>query len=165
MMPNSSSTDPKKMMTYPIYLDELAYRCKLPRRSDLVVLLPASEQVKRGLGLPQFLWKAKYLSIGRIIGLPGETVELANGKLRVNGQSWEEPYLVSEFSSTAALAQRHLKSREYLILPDNRHLIKERPDNYLIDRDFIMGRCALSKWPIGWWLYKPSAFLRARPIE
>jgi hypothetical protein len=166
MIPNSSSLGADRArMTYPIYLDELAYRFKMPRRSDLVVPLPAGEQAKRGFTLTRFLWRARNLSVGRIVGLPGETVELADGKLRINGRLWDEPYIVPAFRSTASVKQCHLKSTEYLILPDNRRLIRDRPEDYLVDRDSILGRCALSKWPMGWWLYRPSSFLRAQPIE
>jgi hypothetical protein len=38
MLPNSSSAEPKKMMTYPICLDELAYCGKMPQRSEMVAL-------------------------------------------------------------------------------------------------------------------------------
>lgn len=166
MLPQNSfiGADSERMTTYPIYMDRL-YRFKMPQRSDLVFLLAPSRDAKSNLGAPLFFGKAKNLSIGRIVGMPGETVELVDGKLRVNGKPWEEPYLISEFESTTSLREQHLKSREYLILPDNRRLIKDRPDDYLKDRDYIIGRCALSKWPIGWRLYRPSVFLRARPSE
>ena len=38
--------------------------------------------------------------VGRIVGLPGEKVELGEGKLAVNGQSVQEPYLLPEYQAS-----------------------------------------------------------------
>ena len=167
MLPQNPShaADSDKTTTYPIYMDRIAYHFKMPQRSDLVFVLEPSGDVKNSVRIPLFFAKPRSLSIGRIVGMPGETVGLVDGKLRINGESWEEPYLVPEYESAISFKEQRLKPGEYLILPDNRRLIKDRPDDYVIDRSFIIGRCALSKWPIGWWLYRPSAFLRAQPIE
>jgi signal peptidase I len=167
MLPQNTfmGVDSERMTTYPIYMDRLAYRFKMPQRSDLVFILPQSKDAKNNAHVLLFLGKAKKITIGRIVGMPGETVELVNGKLRINGNFWEEPYLISQFESSASLKEQRLKPGEYLILPDNRRLIKDRIDDYLVNRNDIIGRCALSKWPLGWRLYRPSAFLRAQRLS
>jgi signal peptidase I len=60
------------------FINRLAYRTHEPRRGDIVAIRLAGEHV---------------MFLKRIVGLPGETVAWHDGKLLINGEVLEEPYL------------------------------------------------------------------------
>lgn len=105
------------------YINKLAYRHEEPKRGDVVAIKMAGEH--------EMLLK-------RIVGLPGETVAFANGKLLINGEAIEEPYL-KHHSPAPDLEPETLKPHEYYVIGDNRML----SDRGRVDRDKIVGRIML----------------------
>lgn len=84
--------------------------------------------------------------IKRVIGLPGETVELREGKTYINGAVLEEPYLFSlpeDYSIT-------LGENEYLMLGDNRSesYDSRAADMGPIGAEDMLGRVRLCIWPL-----------------
>ncbi|MDI6868364.1 MAG: signal peptidase I [Coprothermobacterota bacterium] len=68
-----------------ILVNKLAYKLGTPQRGDIVVFMPPGGQVQKPY-------------IKRVIGLPGETVDIKDGKVFVNGSELEEPYALGETS-------------------------------------------------------------------
>jgi len=101
----------------------------------------------------------------RIIGLPGDEIELEHGKLRINGQYWNEPYIAREFQSGAAIPSTKLGPSDYLVLPEDRRLIDAYRGELIASRARITGRLIVNRWPLGWLLYRPTAFLKAEPVN
>jgi len=59
--------------------------------------------------------------IKRIVGLPGETVEVREGKVFVNGTMLDEPYVEAQYNqSMRSLASIQLTSINYFVMGDNR---------------------------------------------
>jgi signal peptidase I len=59
--------------------------------------------------------------IKRIVGMPGEEVMVENGKVLINGNPLDEPYLNEEYRSTDSMpAPMHVSSHHYFVLGDNR---------------------------------------------
>ncbi|MBZ5496153.1 MAG: S26 family signal peptidase [Acidobacteriia bacterium] len=156
---------------FSIHVDRLAYRLRAPERFELVAFLYEPKQPQdnqRGGELvvgshSGLMWDTRNYALGRIVGLPGDTVELARGTLYVNGQAWDERYLTPEYRGDASLPPKSLGESEYLILPENRRLIDEMKDELVVGRDRIGGREILNRWPLGWWTFQPTVFLRAQP--
>ena len=67
--------------------------------------------------------------IKRVVGLPGEEINVENGKLYVNGMQIDEPYLDSEYLSSDSMAGSvHVKDHHYFVMGDNRSLsLDSRP--------------------------------------
>lgn len=92
-----------------LIIDELTFRFRNPERGEIVVFRP-----------PQHL---DQYYIKRVIGLPGETVEVRNGMITIyntefpNGLTLDEPY-ISEV--TEGRDRRTLGEDEYYVLGDNR---------------------------------------------
>lgn len=157
-----------------IHVDRIVYRLKKPKHFDLVAYdplpeKPAKETREGGVAVygktSIFSWEERDRIVGRIIGAPGDSVELNQGKLIINGKPWSEPYIPADSRSNASLPARRLTSSEYLILPENRHLLESAKDDWVVSRDRIAGRVLVVKWPMGWAIFSPTAFLRAYRLD
>lgn len=85
------------------------------------------------------------LFVKRVVGLPGETIEVAAGKVKIDGKPLDEPYLTSPTSYT--LAPVHLAADEYFMLGDSRAVSN---DSHLIGpvpRSEFIGRVRYRVWP------------------
>lgn len=83
--------------------------------------------------------------IKRLVGLPGETVEIMNGISYINEQALPEPYLTSPAADYSIV----LGEDEYLLLGDNRaeSYDSREADMGPIGSEDIIGRVVLSLWP------------------
>ncbi len=158
-----------------IHVDRLAYRLRAPERFELVAFARSQDAkgnrgngaviVEGGAGVHSlFSWDDGESAVGRIVGLPGDTIEVVNGNLRIDGQAWDERYLAQEYRSYSSLPLKSLGPSEYFVLPENRNLIDQLKNDLVVDRDRISGREILSRWPLGWWTFRPAVFLQPQPI-
>ena len=92
-----------------IIINKVAYSKKEPKRYDVIVF----NQNRSGHG---------YYNIKRVIGLPGETVEIINGYVYINDEKLEEEIPV-EPMNIAGLAKEPLvlQENEFFVLGDNRN--------------------------------------------
>ncbi|MFQ5933726.1 MAG: signal peptidase I [Dehalococcoidia bacterium] len=97
--------------------------------------------------------------IKRIVGLPGDTVEIRNGVLFVNGHQVDETY-IQEFDSNFSPVV--VPEERYFVLGDNRS--HSNDSRYFkpccIHRSDIVGKAWLSYWPLGDW-----GIVDSHPIE
>lgn len=89
-----------------IQADTQIYNNTSPARGDIIVLTPPVENETDAY-------------IKRIIGLPGETIEISDGKVYINNEAITEPYLMAQDKTYGDLIIT-LKADEYLVLGDNR---------------------------------------------
>ncbi len=152
-----------------MHIDLLAYRSHAPERFDLVTFEPATAdpgQTGADSKAPHswiFGKREGELLVGRIVGVPGDTVGLAGGKLRIDGQWWAEPYITPEFRAVVSVPETHLAPSDYMILPEDRRLVDARRGNLVVPRGRIYGRAMVRKWPFGWWWFRPSVFREPYP--
>lgn len=120
-----------------LIVDKLTYRFHDPERFDIIVF--------------PFHYKDNTYYIKRIIGLPGETVQIADGEIYINGEVLEESY-GREVMQDAGLAAEPitLGDDEYFVLGDNRNYSSDSrdPSVALIHRKEIIGRAWLRIWPL-----------------
>ena len=92
-----------------IIINKFAYKFSKPERFDIVVFKQTNKE-------------HSYFNIKRIIGLPGETVQIENGKIYIGGKILEEP-MVTEAIHNSGLAAEEMKldDNEYFVLGDNRN--------------------------------------------
>jgi signal peptidase I len=150
-------------------LDNLAYRFKAPRLFDVVAYSTGEETNSESHHSHILFWRPSWANqiqaVGRIVGLPGNTVELVNGQLMIDGHPQDEPYLTPESRSNQSLPLFRLGKSEYAIFPENRNLMKLPESGYVVKRDKIAGRLILNKWPFKWCLFKPNIFLRGQSTQ
>ena len=105
-----------------LLVDSMSYQSKNPQRQDLIIYLPTKQLQKEGYQSP---------FAGRIIGLPGENVELKNGQIYINSQLLKEDYVMQKNTTlidvcSGAGYKAYLSNEvkippdSYLILGDNR---------------------------------------------
>ena len=58
--------------------------------------------------------------IQRVIGLPGEDIEITNGRVAINGRPIEEPYVLPENNLPFSMSRRRIADGEYFVMGDNR---------------------------------------------
>jgi len=120
-----------------LIVDEISYRFRDPQRGEVIVFKSPTNPSQR--------------FIKRIIGLPGETVEIENGNIRIfkNGEILflKENYLPSNFFTSGDIRVK-LKDNEYFVLGDNRNFSWDSRKFGPISRDLIIGRVFLRAWPI-----------------
>ena len=88
----------------------------------------------------------------RIIGLPGETVEIISGKVYINGELLDEPYLSEE--PTGDFGPYQVPEDSYFMLGDNRAVSKDSRywHNTYVKKDKIIAKAFVMYWPSLKWL-------------
>lgn len=117
--------------------NRLAYLKGEPKRGDVVIF--------------RYPDREEDLYVKRVIGLPGETVDIRDGAVYIDGaaQPMEEPYLKEEW--TVATGDYHFEIPEdsYLMLGDNRNDSWDARywTNTYVHREKILGKAAVVYWP------------------
>ena len=85
--------------------------------------------------------------VKRIIAVPGDTVEIRHGKVYVNGERVEEPYLQEPPTSTV-MERKVVVPGEYFVLGDNRLHSNDSRSWGSVPLENIIGRVWISYWPL-----------------
>ena len=117
-------------------LNKMKYRFSEVRRGDIISLQYAD---------------TKYL-IKRVIGLPGEKVEIKNSQLYINDKQYKEDYLpddlVYDDFSLKTLGYESIPKDTYLVLGDNRKNSLDSREIGLIKKKDINGKISFRFWPV-----------------
>ncbi len=124
-----------------LIIDEISYRFHKPQRGEVIVFrYPQNPQ--------------EYF-IKRVIGLPGETIEMIDGEIFVfnsenpSGFKIDEGTYLSESVKTYGLVDEAvvLSEDEYFVLGDNRYASKDSRTFGPLNGSFITGKVLLRGWP------------------
>lgn len=119
-----------------LIVDKISYRFRDPKRFEIIVF--------------PFQYEEHTYYIKRIIGLPGETVQVIDGYVYINGEMLDENYGLEVMDDPGIAAEPiTLGEDEYFVLGDNRnHSSDSRdPSVGVLHRDDIMGRAWIRIWP------------------
>lgn len=86
--------------------------------------------------------------IKRVIGLPGETIEIRHGEVLIDGRSVEESYVATKNSDGQNYPQIHVRPGHYFVLGDNRRGSNDSRNWGLVPRRYIYGEAFLKIWPL-----------------
>ena len=124
-----------------VLICKCAYWFGSPRRGDIITLHPPAD------------WPnpKKLPFIKRVIGLPGETIEIKNGLIFIDGsdEPLVEPYVKMPFTYSMSLME--IPESSYFVLGDNRNISEDSHLYGVIPRKNIIGRAWLSYWPPSLW--------------
>jgi signal peptidase I len=93
-------------------------------------------------------------TIKRIIGLPGDTIEIKGGVVYINGSPLYEPYVENPASYT--VPKHEIPENEYFVLGDNRPNADDSHNGWTVPRQNIVGKAWLSIWPPSTWGLAPN---------
>lgn len=130
-----------------LIVDELTYRLGEPKRGDVVILKKPREEA-------EFLIK-------RIVGLPGETVEINGGVITIKNKENENGFVVPEpyVKNTRVENFKVIIDRnEYFVMGDNRPVSLDSRFIGTIPRDHIVGRAILRLLPISETSFLPGSY-------
>lgn len=120
-----------------LIVDKLSYRFRDPKRFDIIVF--------------PYKYEENTYYIKRIIGLPGETVQVADGCAYIDGELLESDIYGSETMDDAGIADTPitLGEEEYFVLGDNRnHSSDSRdPSVGILTRDDLLGKAWIRIYP------------------
>lgn len=133
-----SSMEPKLSTEDNLIVDKISYRFHDPERFDIIVF--------------PFQYEEDTFYIKRIIGLPGETVQIdEEGNIMIDGEILEESYGKEVILNPGrAYEPVELEEDEYFVMGDNRNNSTDSRDPSVgnIHREDIIGRAWLRIWPL-----------------
>lgn len=128
---HGESMEPNLHEQQRVIVDLVTYHFRAPERGEIIVLkLPNSHTDPL---------------IKRVVGLPGDTIEITNGKVYVNDALLVEPYLNQD---TPGQVTRQLVPEEHVfVLGDNRGSSNDSRYFGVVPFEDILGRAWLRYWP------------------
>lgn len=114
-----------------LVVNKLAYKLGEPKRGDIIVF--------------HYQGTVTEDYIKRVIGLPGDTVDIGNGVVRVNGQAITEPYLAELPGYTGTWK---VPEGELFVLGDNRNRSSDSHDWGFVKQEWVVGKAILVYWPL-----------------
>ncbi|HXA82577.1 MAG TPA: signal peptidase I [Methylomirabilota bacterium] len=117
-----------------IFINKFVYRFEDIHRGDVVVFWYPLDRSKS--------------FIKRVIGLPGETVDIRHGLLYVNGQEIPEPYVPPQYTDVTDFGPVKVPKDSYFVMGDHRISSNDSRVFGPVASQFIYGRAVFAYWPV-----------------
>jgi signal peptidase I len=86
--------------------------------------------------------------IKRVIGLPGDTVEIDRGTVIVNGKALVEDYVPREYRDDQSMPLMHVADGYYFVMGDHRISSNDSRAGWTVPREDIYGKAVFVYWPL-----------------
>lgn len=140
---NGQSMVPNFQSGEHVLTDKVTYKMRDPQRGEIVVFhAPPEANCAEGTGCD---------FIKRIIGVPGDSIEVKDNAIWINGNKLPEPYIPSDFAIMPGGATKNktivLEANEFFVCGDNRPYSSDSRVWGPITKDEIIGRVFFRYWP------------------
>ena len=134
-----------------IFINKIVYRFEPISRGDVVVFWYPLDRTKS--------------FIKRVIGLPGETVDIRQGRVYVNGERLLEPYVPPQYFDSSSSSPVHVPPGEFFVMGDHRDSSNDSRVFGTVPADYIYGKAVFAYWPMDHFgsLGAPTSALAASP--
>lgn len=132
---NMTSMQPTLNPNAVMCVEKVSYIADKPSRGDIVIF--------------DYVGEEKNL-VKRVIGVPGDTIQISNGSLYVNGELRQESYIKEPMKSDSDYGPYVVPEGKVFVMGDNRNVSKDSRDPSIgaVDDKAIIGRCFFVIWPI-----------------
>jgi signal peptidase I len=117
-----------------IFINKFVYRFEPIERGDVVVFWYPLDRSKS--------------FIKRVVGLPGETIELRRGHLVIDGREFTESYVPPSFFDGSSYGPLQIPAGSYFVMGDHRDSSNDSRMFGAVSRDFIYGKAVFAYWPV-----------------
>jgi signal peptidase I len=117
-----------------IFINKFVYRVESIERGDVVVFWYPLDPTKS--------------FIKRVVGLPGETVEIRQGHVEVNGTALDEPYVPPQYSDRHSYGPVRVPAGQYFVLGDHRSSSNDSRVFGFVPSGLIYGKAVFVYWPV-----------------
>lgn len=128
-----TSMQPRLVDQERIFVNRFIYRLQDVQRGDVVVFWYPKDRSKS--------------FIKRVLGIPGDEVEIRNGIVYLNGARISEPYLKAEFQDFKSFRKAVVPAGQYFVLGDHRNSSNDSRSWGFVAQDLIYGKAIFSYWP------------------
>ncbi len=117
-----------------IFINKFVYRFEPIERGDVVVFWYPMDRSKS--------------FIKRVVGLSGETVEIRQGRVYVDGKRLEEPYVPPRFADTSNYGPIRVPPGEFFVMGDHRASSNDSRVFGTVPNRYIYGKAVFAYWPV-----------------
>ena len=117
-----------------IFINKFVYRFEPIERGDVVVFWYPLDRSKS--------------FIKRVVGLPGETIEIRDGHLYINGDELADQYVPAGYIDSSNYGPRKIPLGEYFVMGDHRDSSNDSRVFGPVSRSFIYGKAVFAYWPV-----------------
>lgn len=129
-----TSMQPQLVDQERIFVNRFIYQLKDISRGDVIVFRYPKDHRKS--------------FIKRVLAVPGDEVEIRNGRVYLNGARVFEPYVNPEFLDDRSFPDMVVPSGKYFVLGDHRNSSNDSRNWGFVSQELIYGKAFFSYWPV-----------------
>ena len=117
-----------------IFVNKFVYRLGEIQRGDIIVF--------------RFPLDSSKSYIKRVVGLPGDNVEIARGRLIINGDPVPEPYVLERYGDRRSYPPVRVAPDHYYVLGDRRNTSNDSRAWGTVKHSSVIGKAVFAYWPL-----------------
>lgn len=138
-----------------LYVNKVGYYISEPKRNDVIIMIKEEGNLDKTPLFQKVSILKKIIPdfketdyVKRIIGVPGDIIDIKNGKVYRNGEELVEPFSKGKTYAKNILFPVTIPENKYLVLGDNRENSSDGREFGLIDRSRIKGKAVYVVLPL-----------------
>ena len=117
-----------------IFINKFVYHLEHIERGDVVVFWYPLDRTKS--------------FIKRVVGLPGDRVQIQQGRVYINGEVLPEPYVPTAFADRSTVGPLSVPADQYFVMGDHRISSNDSRIFGTVPAEFIYGKAVFAYWPM-----------------